>query len=297
MDNWSIGSVVDAWAPKGVGPGPAAFARTVVGAAVPPSPARARSLLWAASRAGAWAESVGLELRAEVVLAVPVIERYMLVGHPWASELSRRTQRANLRFLARRILPVRPPAPAGPPRARAKAAYSAAEVAGFLALAAAQPTEARRHRLGGYLCAGLGAGLAGAELRGLTGEAVMARDGGLVVEVGGARARVVPVLARYGPGLAAAAVFAGARPLCGGSSPTRKNLTADLVGRLAGGGGLPRLEGGRLRSTWLAEHLDRLGLSVLMAAAGLSCSQRLGDLAAAITPVDQDQAMVILGAR
>src|SRR6185312_12887754 len=145
-------------------------------------------------------------------------------------ELSRRTQRANLRFLARRILPVHLPAPAGPPRARAKAAYSAAEVAGFLVLAAA-------------------------------------------------------------------AVFAGARPLCGGSSPTRKNLTADLVGRLAGGGGLPRLEGGRLRSTWLAEHLDRLGLSVLMAAAGLSCSQRLGDLAAAITPVDQDQAMVILGAR
>lgn len=51
-----------------------------------------------------------------------------------------------------------------------------------------------------------------------------------------------------GPLLAAAA-FAGSRLIIGGRDPVRRNLTYQLTAALAGGTGLPRLEGSRLRFT------------------------------------------------
>ncbi len=65
---------------------------------------------------------------------------------------------------------------------------------------------------------------------------------------------------------------------------------------LAAFGGLARLDVGRLRATWLAEHLGRLGLTALLAAAGVRCSQRLGDLAAILPTPDEVTLMTILGA-
>jgi hypothetical protein len=50
------------------------------------------------------------------------------------------------------------PADAPLPRERAKARYTAAEIAGYLALADAQPTAARRMRAAGLVCLGAGAG-------------------------------------------------------------------------------------------------------------------------------------------
>ena len=57
-----------------------------------------------------------------------------------------------------------------------------------------------------------------------------------------------------------------------------------LTRSLAGGAGLPRLEASRLRSTWLPECAQLLGLATFMHAAGITCSQRLGDLLAALEP-------------
>jgi hypothetical protein len=45
------------------------------------------------------------------------------------------------------------------PRERAKASHTAAEIAGYLALANAQPTAERRMRAAGPVCLGAGAGL------------------------------------------------------------------------------------------------------------------------------------------
>jgi hypothetical protein len=39
-----------------------------------------------------------------------------------------------------------------------------------------------------------------------------------------------------------------------------------------------RLDTSRLRATWLRDCADLLGLATFMHAAGISCSQRLGDL-------------------
>jgi hypothetical protein len=101
-----------------------------------------------------------------------------------------------------------------------------------------------------------------------------------VVTVRGARPRTVPVLARYHARLLAAARFAGNGLICGGAGPGRRNITHPLVTALDGGGGLPRLDTSRLRATWLAGCVGLLGLATFMLAAGISCSQRLGDLVA-----------------
>lgn len=293
------GRTVAAYSGVGVEPEAAAFARQAVAAAGPAGPARARALLWACSRLAAWGIGVGLEPRAGVLLHPSVIERFVAVGMAHRPESARRTARTNLRFVARRAAPglPHPPEPLALRRNRAKAPYSLAEVAAWFRLAAAQPTEARRQRLVGLLCLGLGAGLERAELRGVTGGHVVTRSGGVVVEVVGNRARVVPVLARYQAPLLASAAFAGAGFVCGGTSPSRKNVTANLVAKVAGGTDLGRLDVGRLRATWLVEHLERLGLAALFAAAGVTCSQRIGDLASRLPTPDEATLIELLGGR
>ena len=116
------------------------------------------------------------------------------------------------------------------------------------------------------------------------------------MQVRGRRPRAVPVLSRYHAPLLAAARFAGPGLICGGTDPGRRNLTNPLVAALDGGGGLPRLDTSRLRATWLADCGELLGLATFMAAAGISCSQRLGDLAAGLEPGSEEQAVRLLGA-
>jgi hypothetical protein len=89
--------------------------------------------------------------------------------------LAPHTLRANLLFLARWVVPALAPAGAPLPRERAKVPYSPAEIAGYLALADAQPTAGRRMRAAGLVCLGAGAGLAGADLRPVRGTDVVCR--------------------------------------------------------------------------------------------------------------------------
>jgi integrase len=182
------------------------------------------------------------------------------------------------------------------PRERSRQPYSPAEIAGLLALADAQPTMERRMRAAGLVCLGAGAGLIRGDLRDARGTDVACRSGGVVVQVRGPRPRAVPVLARYHAPLLAAARFAGAGLVCGGTDPGRRNLTSRLAAALDGGGGLPRLDTSRLRATWLADCGELLGLATFMRAAGISCSQRLGDLVAGLEPAGEEQAVRLLGA-
>jgi hypothetical protein len=117
----------------------------------------------------------------------------------------------------------------------------------------------------------------------------------VIVAVRGARPRAVPVLARYHGRLLAAARFAGNGLVCGGADPDRRNLTNPLIRALDGGGGLPRLDTSRLRATWLADCAELLGLATFMHAAGITCSQRLGDLVAGLEPAGEAAAVRLLG--
>jgi hypothetical protein len=105
----------------------------------------------------------------------------------------------------------------------------------------------------------------------------------------------VPVLARYDARLLAAARFAGNGLVCGVTGPGRRNITNPLITALDGGSGLPRLDTSRLRATWLADCAEQLGLATFMAAAGISCSQRLGDLVAGLEPAGEAEAVRLLG--
>jgi hypothetical protein len=197
------------WRPSSVSPRAAAFARDAIAKTGPPGRERAENLLWAAGRLADYAASLGLDLAPETVFHPSVIERFARCA-PGLSPVARRTLRTNQRFIGRRVVPQLFPADVPLPRERAKTPFSAAEVGGFLALADAQPTAARRMRAAGLVCLGAGAGLIRADLRDVRGSDVIARSGGLVVAVRGRRARTVPVLPRYHARLLASAGSPGA---------------------------------------------------------------------------------------
>jgi hypothetical protein len=283
------------WRPSSVSPQAAVFARDVIAETAPAGRERAKNLLWAAGKLADYGLGLGLEAVPEVLLHPSTAERFTRCA-PGLSGAARRTLRTNLRFIGRRVVPQLYPGDAPLPRDRAKEPYSAAEVAGFLALAAAQPTAERRARASGLVCLGAGAGLIRGDLRAVRGTDVGCRSGGVVVRVSGPRPRTVPVLSRYHGPLLAAAAAAGGGPVCGGRDPGRRNLTNRLVASLDGGGGLPRLDTSRLRATWLRDCGELLGLATFMAAAGISCSQRLGDLVAGLEPAGEEAAVRLLGA-
>jgi integrase len=276
-------------------PQAAAFARQVVTAAAPGGRERARSLLRATGKLAGWAIPLGMEPAPAVLLHPSVIERFT-AHSPDLSGPARRTLRTSLRFLARKVVPHLDPADKPLPRERAKAPYTAAEIDGYLALAAAQPTTARAMRATALVCLGAGAGLIRSDLRQARGTDVTARSGGVIVEVrGGRRPRAVPVLARYHQPLLLAAAFASGHLLTGGTDPARGNITSPLARSLAGGTGLPRLDTSRLRATWLAGTAALIGLPAFLHAAGISCCQRLGDIAAGLDPGGEEQAVALLG--
>ena len=295
MEPAEVAAYIGRWQPSSVSAQAAAFARQVVPAAGPGGRERAKNLLWAAGKLADYAASLGLDLAPETVFHPSVIERFARCA-PGLSGMARRTLRTNQRFIARRVVPRLYPADAPLPRERAKVPYSLAQIDGFLALADAQPTMERRMRAAGLVCLGAGAGLIRGDLRDVRGSDVACRSGGVVVQVRGRRTRVVPALARYHQVLLAAARFAGDALICGGADPGRRNLTNPLITALDGGSGLPRLDTSRLRATWLAGCAELLGLATFMHAAGISCSQRLGDLITGLEPADETAAVRLLGA-
>jgi len=278
-----------------VSPQAAAFARDVITAVAPDGRERAKNLLWAAGKLADYAIPLGLDAVPEVLLHPSTAERFTRCA-PGLSPVARRTLRTNLRFIGRRVVPQLYPGDMPLPRERAKEPYSPAEIAGFLALADAQPTQQRRIRAAGLVCLGAGAGLIRGDLRQARGSDVACRSGGVVVTVRGTRPRTVPVLARYHAPLLAAARSAGAGLVICGTDPGRRNLTNPLITALDGGIGLPRLDTSRLRATWLRDCAELLGLATFMHAAGISCSQRLGDLVAGLEPAGEADAVRLLGA-
>jgi hypothetical protein len=294
MDSAEMAAYIRRWRPVSVSPQAAAFARAVVTEVAPGGRERAKNLLWAAGRLADWGIGLGLDPVPAVLLHPSVIERFAAHA-PGLSGVTRRTLRTSLRFLARRVVPQLAPADRPLPRERAKRPYSPAEIDGYLALAAAQPTAARRMRAAGLVCLGAGAGLIRSGLRDVRGSDVICRSGGVVVQVRGTRPRAVPVLARYHEPLLAAAAFAGTSLITGGTDPGRRNLTTPLTRALAAGTGLPRLDTSRLRATWLAGCATQIGLATFMHAAGITCSQRLGDLLAALDPGSEAEAIALLG--
>ena len=150
-------------------------------------------------------------------------------------------------------------------------------------------------RASALICLGAGAGIVAGELRGVRGTDVLERSGGVLVAVGGARARTVPVISRFHEPLAEAACFAGEDLIVGGQDPGRRNISDALCRALCTDLSLPRLQAGRLRSTWLDQAAQAIGLGAFMAAAGVRCSQRLGDIATSLPHLSEAETVALLG--
>lgn len=290
-----VSALIAAYRPCSVSEGAGAFARCVVANVAPQSPARAKALLFCASKLAAFGQTVGLELSPEVLLGGAVIERFIACGTAGLSPASVRTLRTNLRALARALEAHPHPAPVGLGRERAKPPYSPAQIEGYLRLAEAQSTQARRMRATALICLGAGAGIVSGELRQIRGADVICRSGGVLVAVAGKRSRIVPVRSSFQAPLAEAAAFAGQRLIIGGRDPRRRNISDALCRALCADPSLPRLQAGRLRSTWLDQCAQMIGLQAFMAAAGVSCSQRLGDIAASLPVISEAQMLALLG--
>jgi integrase len=293
--NADVAAYIGRWRPSSVSPQAAAFARDVITKTGPEGRERAKNLLQPAGKLADYAIGLGLDAVPEVVLHPSVTERFTRCA-PALSGVARRTLRTNLRFIGRRVVPQLYPQDLPLPRERAKAPYNLAEIDGFLALADAQPTAERRMRAAGLICLGAGAGLIRGDLRDVRGTDVTCRSSGVLVTVRGARPRAVPVPGRYHVPLLAAARFTGTGLICGGTDPGRRNLANPLTRALDGGSGLSRLDTSRLRATWLAEVAEMPGQATFMHAAGISCSQRLGDLIAGLEPAAEADAVRLLGA-
>ena len=148
MDTAEVAVYVGRWRPSSVPPQAAAFARGVIAQAAPEGRERAKNLLWAAGKLAGWAIPLGLEPVPEVLLHPSVTERFTRCA-PGLSGAARRTLRTNLRFIGRHVVPQLYPADVPLPRERSKQPYSPAQIDGYLALADAQPTAARRMRAAG----------------------------------------------------------------------------------------------------------------------------------------------------
>jgi integrase len=290
-----VAAAIADWRSSVIGERAQTFAREVVAQARPGTPARAKALLFAVARLACFGERVGLELSPRVLLSGPVIERFVLVGCDGLAPASVRTLRTNLRALARSLEVYPEPAPVALPRERAKAPYGDAQIDGYLRLAQAQRTERRRMRSSALICLGAGAGIVASELRHVRGSDVVCRSGGVLVILTGPKARSVPVSERYQQPLLQAARFAGRELIVGGREPGRRNISDELCRALSADRSLPRLQPGRLRSTWLVACARQIGLSAFMQAAGIRCSQRLGDLAGQLPPVAEADLVALLG--
>ena len=290
-------AAISSWRPRQLTEAEADFARRVVAACEASSPARARSLLWASSRLACFGREVGLEATEADLLRPGLIERFVMVGLRETSDSRRRTVRANLRFVGRRVAPSQfPPDPVPVARLASARPYSAAEIAAYLALASVQPTVARRMRATGLISLGAGCGLVGADLRQVRGGDVVSISEALCVRVAGRHPRVVPVLAFYRELLSGSAGFAGDGFVIGGVKADRHNVTHRLVDSLTGGEDLSRLSVPRLRATWLAHLVSAAGLPELFAAAGLRNSKALFDLVSYLERPGEEAVVAVVGA-
>ena len=125
------------------------------------------------------------------------------------------------------------------------------------------------------LVLGLGAGLAGRSLLVRVRDCHVSADG-IEIEVKGRR---VTVLARYEARLLALLDRADPDDLVLGSQALHKNAVNEAVARVEMAKGAPAFSPGRLRNTWLLEHLAAaVDVKVLMAAAGLTSLTPISDL-------------------
>ena len=286
-----VAAVITAYHPRSMPEAAGAFARTVVALVDPASPARAKALLWCCARLATFGASAGLGLDPAVLLHPSVIERFV----DRRAEKSRGPPGARCVPTCVTWLPGRRCAPAGRAgRERAKTPYSQGDIAAYLALADAQPTVARRMRAVGLICLGpVRADRRRPSSRPRHRRAAPPRrgrgDGERAAPPGGAGPGPLP------PPPAAAAGFAGDGYLIGGRHPAVTTSPTGWWRRWPAAPTCPASTPDCGPPGW-PRWPPSLGLPALFAAAGITCSQHLGDIVAALAVPAEADLVRLLGA-
>lgn len=260
----------------------------------PPGEASAKHDARDLGRLAAWAYQRGLPLDREVVLSPAVVEQH-LIAWPYTDKL-RPTVRSNLRRIGHRLTTRAPweARPAALARRSVATPFSKEDIALLWRAATQQPSPGRRRSAEALVALGAGVGLNGRWNTRITGHDIREVSGIVLVDVPEPSPRTVPVLAGWEDRILALAARAKDEPLVGQASDS-KNHGARLRSRILTPTGVPLLSVGRLRSSWLVEHL-RIGtrLPELAAAAGLVGVTVLSDLLPYVEPLDEKSAWALL---
>ncbi|MEV7866146.1 hypothetical protein AB0P17_08600 [Streptomyces sp. NPDC088124] len=278
-----VPTAIALYAPKRVAPATwtliAPFVRACVAGSEPDSVWAAVARMSTVARFCDWALEEYLPLDREVLFTPDTVERYALTGMDALQPSSRRTHRSGLSTIGRAITRRAPwpPQKTSMSRNRLATPYTTEQVAGYLEAAGQQSTLLRTRVAFGLLAGGLGAGLMPGEHLTITGRQVTRTDDGVtVLNVTGARARTIPVLAAYTPLVSTLADRYPGEPLIGPSNDASKNRLNQLLARVEVPARLPQLTAASLRTTWLLTLLAaRVPLPELLAAAGLASTGTL----------------------
>ncbi len=266
-DLWArIGPTVRQWAEK----------------AAPDTPYSARTLMSVLTQLVVWGDRIGLGLDAEALLHPDVIDRFVTEGLPGYSNGTSLNYRRHLRLIDTAVLGSRwyPPKPLPLVRDNVLAPYSTSEVTLLLSWARSLPTERFRHTAEGMIDLGLGAGLPSQEHSRLVGTDVTVDSCGVVIDVIGKNARLVPVLADWEDAVTQLGELAGSGPVLmpGRTRITRHQLKNFLARCPSGDAQI--LDTGRLRATWICRQLAAgTHMGALEAASGVNASQLVKYLA------------------
>lgn len=238
-----------------------------------------------------WARTVALPL-APTTLTRPNVGRYDSEVLVEAGGSTRQTRRSRLMAMADQIHPDEAPVK-GPPLAHRSVAppYSLSEMAVIRRVAQVQPTRQLVRQLCLLVGLGAGAGIDSTDIKRLRESDVTDHgpDKGIEVHVTNLRRsrdntekrnrRTVWVLREYEDMVRIGLEGARRGHLLLGRDAERANVAASVFARAVLSKEVPELAQARLRSTWLATHLQRTTpLNVLLQAAGLTTARTLVDL-------------------
>lgn len=269
------------------------FVRAAVTDCDQQTPYKARELLISACRHVHWCVyTAGLPLERETIFHRDVIAEYAAHGCPELRPASAGNRRSQLLRMAERLLPPqqRTSRLAPFPPARASAPYTPAEQVALRSWATGQTTTYKQVNCQVLLALGLGAGLSAAEVGGVRARHILVDGEGVMVEVAGERARLVPVLAEWEPALVTIAE-AAIRPDLYVFRPRRdgnpRNQVSSFVKQTSISGVRPNLQ--RMRATWLVTHLTAgTPVKALVQAAGLESLEPLTRFLCFVPAVDPD---------
>lgn len=253
------------------------IAKGWVAIAAAEDPNQAPRMLTATAMLLEWCHRSGLALQPEVVLYVDTIEQFIAEGLSGRKPGSKRTYRSLLRTVGERVL-----GPEACPsrqqilsRTDPERPYAAREVADLIGAVRGLTTPHRRDNGMVVLMAGLGAGLANADLAGLVGSDVDDTGDVLAINVTfGPRRRRTVVLAEWEEEVRRRAEEVGDRPMFHPARTTiRDKDIPNFLDRLSFPY-LPRLTLQRLRVTWIVHRLSAgVPVHVVAGAAGVGEQQ------------------------